>query len=486
MLLKAQNILKEYGIQTVLDIKKLEIYDGDRIGLVGRNGAGKSTLFQILSGELKPDEGTVQRNCEIAVIRQNQNSDGEASGKLISRMGLKESSIKSGGERTRMAIASAFSKQAPLLLADEPTTNLDMEGIEELEKMLAGYRGAVVLISHDRQLLNCICTQIWEIEQADIRVFPGNYQDYFEERKRERNFRQFEYEQYRKEERRLQKVISDVKAEASAMRKPPKRMSSSEWMLYKGTASITQGHVQSRAGALTSRLQHLEKKERPKELPKVSMKLPVERKIKAANAARVSHFSFGYGERQVLSDISCEIVSGKKTFLTGKNGSGKTTLLQGIADRREGTFMTSEAKAAYYSQNQEILNFEKTVLENVLSEAAYPEHICRAVLANLYFNPNDLGKKIKVLSGGERVKAALAKTLVSGCNFLILDEPTNHMDIYTMEGLEELLAGFDGTLLAVSHDRAFIEKLADRILHLEDGKVTVTEKNDKAAGTAAF
>lgn len=473
MLLRAQNIVKEYGIQTVLDVKKLEIYDGDRIGLVGRNGAGKSTLLKILAGEMKPDEGVVTRNCEIAMIRQNQESDGEAAGSFISRMGLKESAVKSGGELTRMAIASAFSKHAPLLFADEPTTNLDVAGIEELEKMLAGYRGAVVLISHDRYLLNQICTQIWEIEQGDVRTFPGNYQDYYEERRRERNFRQFEYEQYRKEQNRLQRVISDVKAEASTMRKPPKRMSSSEWMLYKGTAAITQGHVQSRASALTSRLNHLEKKERPEELPKISMKLPLGQKIKAGNAARVSGFSYSYGKKEVLSDISCEIPSGKKTFLTGRNGSGKSTLLQGIADGLEGTFITSEAKTAYYSQNQSCLDLEKTVLENVVSEAAYPEHICRAVLANLYLSKNDLDKKVKVLSGGERVKTALAKTLTSGCNFLILDEPANHMDIYTMEGLEELLSDFDGTLLAVSHDRAFIEKLADRVLYLEDGKLRV-------------
>lgn len=477
MLLKAQNILKEYGIQTVLNVKKIEIYDGDRIGLVGRNGAGKSTLFKILSGEIKPDEGNITRNCEIAVIRQDQGSDGEASGSLISRMKLKGSAIKSGGELTRMAIASAFSKHAPLLFADEPTTNLDMDGIEELEKMLMGYRGAVVLISHDRRLLNQVCTQIWEIKQGDIQVFPGNYQDYYEQRKREREFQQFEYNQYRKEKKRLEKVIADVKAEASVMRKPPKRMASSEWMLYKGTAAIMQGHVQSRSSALSSRLERLEAKERPAELPSVSMKLPPGSRMKAVNAARVFALSFGYGDRKVLKEISCEIPAGKKTFLTGKNGTGKTTLLNAIVQGRDGTFITSEAKTAYYSQNQEILDFEKTVLENVLEEAAYPEHICRAVLANLCLEKNDLNKKVKVLSGGERVKTALAKTLVSGCNFLILDEPTNHMDIYTMEGLEKLLENFDGTLLAVSHDRAFIEKMADRILSLSDGKLTVTDRN---------
>ena len=135
----------------------------------------------------------------------------------------------------------------------------------------------------------------------------------------------------------------------------------------------------------------------------------------------------------------------------------------------QGTFITSEARVAYFSQDQDTLDPDKTVLENVTRDAAYPQHICRAVLSNLYMSLRDMEKPVKVLSGGERVKTALAKVLVGGCNFLILDEPTNHMDVYTMEGLEKLLAGYDGTLLAVSHDRAFIEHVGNVVYHLADG-----------------
>ncbi len=182
MLLNAQNIKKEYGIQTVLDIEKLEVRDGDRIGLIGRNGAGKSTLFGVLSGRLNPDEGVVKRNCEIAEILQSGETDGESEGRFISQMQLRHSAVKSGGERTRLAIAAAFSRHAPLLFADEPTTNLDMEGVEMLEKMIAGYRGAVLMISHDRTLLDRVCNRIWELENGTIRVFDGNYSQWYEQK----------------------------------------------------------------------------------------------------------------------------------------------------------------------------------------------------------------------------------------------------------------------------------------------------------------
>lgn len=471
MLLIGQNVKKEYGIQKVLDVKKVEIKDGDRIGIVGRNGAGKSTLLGILSGRTLPDDGVITRYCEIAEILQSGETDGNSNGLLISQMNIRDSAIKSGGEKTRLAIASAFSKHAPLLFADEPTTNLDSEGIEMLEKMLKGYRGAVVLISHDRQLMDQVCNQIWELEDGEIRAFPGNYTEWFDQRQREREFQEFEYEQYREEQRRLEKTIHTIKQDAKQMLKPRKNMSSSEWILYKDTASIKQGHVQNRAKALISRLDHLEKKERPKELPSISMKLGELQKIKAKTAAKVDGLTVVYEDKVVLDDARLTVLSGKKTFLTGSNGAGKTTLLHKLLTKSEGTHITSDAKVGYFSQEQESIDYEKTVLQNVMSTAIVPEHICRAVLMNLYMNSNDIEKRISVLSGGERVKTAIAKVLVSDCNFLILDEPTNHMDVYTMEGLEKLLLSYDGTMLVVSHDRRLVKNLADITYRIEKGQV---------------
>lgn len=168
ILLRGTNIQKEYGFRQILNIERLEIADGDRIGLVGRNGCGKSTLLKILMGELKAEQGAIVRNCGIACIAQTGETDGEADGRFISQMQIRDSAVKSGGERTRFAIAAAFSRHEPLLFADEPTTNLDVAGIEALEKMMKGYRGAILLVSHDREFLDHICNRIWELEDGKL------------------------------------------------------------------------------------------------------------------------------------------------------------------------------------------------------------------------------------------------------------------------------------------------------------------------------
>ena len=480
MLLNALNIKKEYGIQTVLDIEKLEIRDGDRIGLIGRNGAGKSTLLGVLSGRIACDEGVVKRYCPIAEILQTGETEDEPEARLLSQLKLRDSAVKSGGEKTRRAIGAAFSSQAPLLFADEPTTNLDMEGVELLEKMMKGYRGAILMISHDRTLLDQVCNQIWELDRAAVRVFDGNYSDWASQKERERGFQEFEYQKYQKEKRRLERAADALQRKSRKMAKPPKRMGSSEWMLYKGVAAVQQGHVQSNKSSVMSRLEHLDKKDRPDEPPQVSMRLPDAGRIRAKNAAAIRHLTVSYGNRIVLDDVSLEIEAGKRTFIIGNNGAGKSTLIKALMDRAPETFIASEARVAYFSQDLDTLDPEKTVLENVAEDAAYPQHICRAVLANLYMTKDDMFKPVSVLSGGEKVKTALAKVLVSGCSFMILDEPTNHMDVYTMEGLEHLLESYDGTLLAVSHDRTFISHTGDVVCQLEKGNIqkSTAQKTD--------
>lgn len=473
MLLKAQNIKKEYGTQEILEIEALQIEDFDRIGLVGKNGAGKSTLMSILAGDLEPDGGNVKRFCPIARILQSQEADTPVQGSYISRLGLKDSAVKSGGERTRLAIGAAFSQNAPLLMADEPTTNLDLEGILLLEKMMAGFRGAILLISHDRALLDRCCTTIWELEDGKLRVFEGNYSQWMAQKERERNFEQFQYDQYQKEKKRLTRNIQDFREQSRQMINPPRHMGSSEWLLYKNGAAVRQGHVQARTRAALSRLEHLEKKEKPAQLPEVSMKLPDSKKIRARYAVSVRDLTIRYEDRTVFQGLDFFLSSGKRTVITGPNGSGKSSLIRAVLDRVPGVSVTSEASIACLSQEQGDLNPRKTVLENVLEDAAFPQHICRAVLDNLCMSPLDIKKPVSVLSGGERVKTALAKVLVSGCNLLILDEPTNHIDIYTMAGLERLLSSYDGTLLTVSHDRAFIRHVAEEVYVMKDGHLVL-------------
>ena len=172
-LLQARDLKKSFGVRTLFSVDKLEVHDGDRIGLVGANGAGKSTLLNILFGGEPADEGTIDRRCPIALVRQSGEAEGEGDGRTLREWAVADGARKSGGERTRAALAAAFSRGDPLLFADEPTTNLDLDGIETLQKQLRGYRGAVVLVSHDRALLDRVCTAIWAIEEGTVRVFPG-------------------------------------------------------------------------------------------------------------------------------------------------------------------------------------------------------------------------------------------------------------------------------------------------------------------------
>lgn len=459
MLLMGENIYKEYGIKTILDIEKLSINEGDRIGLIGRNGMGKSTLFGILSGRIEPDSGKIKCDCEVTELLQSGSVAQDEAYWCVNDAWYEN---KSGGEKMKQAVSEAFLRGSSLLLADEPTTNLDTAGIAMVENFINRYHGAVVVISHDRELLDRVCNTIWELDDGKLTVFNGNYSEWKEEQEKRQQHEWTEYEKYTSKQKQLKKHVAALKQDAVAMEKRPRKMSSSEWLLYKGINSQQQGHVQARVKAVKSRLENMETVEKPKDIPKVSMKLPDNGNIKNKVAINIDDFSAGYDDKEVLSHVSLQIETGEKVFFCGDNGSGKSTLLRAIADKAEGIHVASDAKIGYFSQAQEQLDWEQSVLENVLSEAVVPEHICRAVLMNLCMSDEDMKKKLSVLSGGERVKTALAKILVSGSNLLILDEPTNHCDIAAVEGLESMLSSYNGTAVVVTHDRRFMNKLADK------------------------
>lgn len=472
LLLEANQIAVRLGAQEIFAVAHLAIASGDRIGLVGRNGAGKSTLLRVLSGERAADTGEVVRRCQAAVIRQDGTAEDGASAQMRSLLGLRVSAICSGGERTRLAIASAFSVERPLLFADEPTTNLDLSGIETLQKLLLGYQGALVLASHDRALLDAVCTQIWELEGGVLRVFPGRYSDWLVQKQRERAFAQSEYETYMAEKKRLAAEMHRLSDKARHMTKPPRRMSSSEWLLYKGTASIRQGHVQSHAKQMGKRLAQMESRERPRDLPEIAMPLGDPRPVRAKAVAQVEHVTVRYGGHTVLADAALRLPTGSRTALIGDNGAGKTTLLRALLE--QGHFAEG-VHVGYFAQEHERLETGRTVLENARAESDLPEHAVRTILANLYLGEQDIGKTVSVLSGGERAKVMLARLLAARVHLLILDEPTNHLDLYTMEALGDLLKRWQGTLLIVTHDRALVAQVADRLVFVRGGESTAFE-----------
>ena len=484
ILLEANHISKSYGEQVVLNVDQLHIYDGERVALVGENGAGKSTLLAILAGELAPDGGTVRRYAPTALIRQSGDTRHEANARLASEFRTPDAREGlSGGEQTRRRIAGALSSDAPLLLADEPTTDLDAPGIARLQKRLAAHTGALVLVSHDRALLQALCNRVLYLEGGRLTDFPGGYADWQAEQVRQRERQQFEYDQYRAEQARLRSAMQKKAEWAASVRKAPKRMGNSEARLHTHeytNAVLAQSHARK---VLEGRMARLEKKERPRDLPDIRMALGVAHPIAAKTALAVRCKQLTAGGRTLLAGSEFTLPTGTRTALLGENGCGKTTLLRALAGSPSpGTRFTGavrlnpEARVGVFDQDHaRALRFDDTALENARSDSPHPEATARTVLARLNLRGDSVFKPVRVLSGGERAKVALARLLLSDSNLLILDEPTNHLDLFTMQALEALLAGYGGTLLFVSHDRAFVRAVATRVLAFERSRLSAFE-----------
>ncbi len=488
--LEATNIVKRYGDQAVLDIDHLSLCDGERVGLIGENGAGKSTLLAILAGDLEPDSGHVRRYGPVAMIRQSGEArldagTGSPSAPLSAFDPRTASEFRakdareglSGGERTRRRIAGALSARSAILLADEPTTDLDAAGVARLRQRLMEHPGALVLVSHDRALLNEVCGRIWQLEGGRIEDFPGSYDAWQAEQERRRAHQQFEYDQYRAEQSRLRASMQQKAEWASSVKKAPKRMGNSEARLHTHEYTNSVLRQSSAKRKLEGRLERLEVKERPRDLPQIKMALGASRPISAKTALTASCRRLTAGVRTLLADASLVLPTGSRTALLGENGAGKTTLLRALRGQSgPGTTFTGDvrlnpaARLGWFDQDHErTLDLNATALENAMADTSLSQSDVRTVLARLNLRGDSVFKPARVLSGGERAKLVLAKLLVSDCNLLLLDEPTNHLDLFAMRALEELLSGYAGTLLFVSHDREFTRAAATRVLTLEGG-----------------
>ena len=484
ILIEARGIAVRYGEQTVLNLDHLTLRDGDRVGLIGENGAGKSTLLNVLAGTREPDSGEVKRHCPIAFIRQQGTTDAAITGQYRSEFRAQDDrGGLSGGEQTRRRIAGALSADAPLLLADEPTTDLDAEGIALLTSRLKAHRGALLLVSHDRSLLNALCTRIWHLEDGTITDFPGDYDAFQAELARRRNHAQFEYDQYRAEAARL-KASAQKKAEwASAVKKAPKRMGNSEARLHTREYTDSVLHLSHSKQKLQNRLERLEVKPRPRDLPDIRMALGASHPIQARTALELRCKALRAGGRTLLYDARLTLPTGSRTALMGPNGCGKTTLLRALlghtdpaVDFRGDVRLNPGARVGAFDQDHaRLLDVNKTALENAMAESNLPEATARTVLARLNLPGDQVFKPISALSGGERAKVALARLMLGDSNLLLLDEPTNHLDVFTLQALQALLSGYAGTLLFVSHDRAFVDAVATRLIRFDGTKLNAFE-----------
>ncbi len=463
LLLEASAIKKSYGERRVLDLLSFKLYRGERVGIVGLNGAGKTTLLNILAGDTEPDEGRVKRYVQHSCIKQLDESEQRESDRTVSTL--------SGGERTRQKITQALRANAEILFADEPTANLDLQGVARLEQQLLAFSGALMIISHDRELLDHVCTRILEVEDGGVTEFSGNYTSYQQQKEARAQRQQIEYDQYSKERKRLLAAIREREGAADSVRKAPTRMGNSEARLHRREAGQAKQKLAGAAKAMASRIELLEQKERPFERDSVRFDIRSDQRLEARVAIRTKGITKSFGQKVIFQNAGFTLFSGAKAALIGPNGSGKTTLLQMILAGDRGVETARGARLGYLSQGLEELNSQQTVWENVMENSICSPQEVRTILGRLLFRGDDVHKPVGVLSGGERVKTAFARMVTGECNLLVLDEPTNFLDIESMEALEDILIEYPGTVLFVSHDRRFISRVANCILQIADGRI---------------
>jgi macrolide transport system ATP-binding/permease protein len=478
ILLSANHIVQYFGERKILEFEKLNVYEGDHIGIVGGNGVGKTTLLNILSGELIPDEGSVIREVPVSYFKQFRDRAEQVDLQKCRKLGLTGKLSRehlSGGEMTRLGLA-AMNKDSLLTFADEPTANLDADGVELCCQMLEQC-STLLLISHDRAVLNRLCTRIVEVRDGCLYFYTGNFAAYHEQREQAFKRQEFEYQQYRSEKSRLEKAARQWSQASKSVRKAPSRMGNSEARLHKREAGEKMEKLDNARKAILSRLEQLEVKEKPREMAQVRIDFSLTDPPANREIVMGDHITFSYGKKLIFENASFSLPKGSKTALIGPNGAGKTTLMELIWSGATGIRLVPKAKIGYFKQNLDTLDLSKTVLENVMETSVQSEKTMRGILARLLIRREDVFKKVSVLSGGERVKLAFAKLFGSPANLLLLDEPTNFLDMPAIEALQQMVEDYEGTVLFVSHDRTFLEECATRILRIEDRKLISFDGN---------
>lgn len=512
-------------MNTVLKDISFCVHDGDKVGIVGVNGAGKSTLLNIINGELQCDSGTINlsKNYKIGFLHQNTGLDtdntifdemlsvfqalidkedrlkvlekeiskttGDELDSLVkeySRLSdeyslnggyefrsrvkgvLKGLSfnedqfdikihILSGGQKTRLALAKLLLSEPDIMLLDEPTNHLDIEAIMWLENFLKTMKKTVLIVSHDRYFLDSVTTKTLELENNSAKLYNGNYTQYLKQKEVDREIQQRHYENQQREIEKMEAFITQQK----------------QWNRERNIIA-----AESRQKAID----RMEKIEKPKDLPgKINIRF---RKsiISGNDVMFVENLSKSYPGKKLFTDISFKVRKNERVFLLGPNGCGKSTLVKILVSKLQADSGVVEfghkVNIGYYDQELTDLDESKTILEELIdSNNDLTLTQIRTLLSSFLFTGEDVLKPISALSGGEKSRVALAKLILSSSNFLILDEPTNHLDINSREVLEEALANYEGTILSISHDRYFINKLASRILDMDDCSLLDLEGN---------
>lgn len=525
VIFKANNLKKSYGADVIFDNVKFDLKEGEVVGLLGRNGTGKSTLLKILKGLETPDSGNIQffKKCSIGYLEQipeypnmtvqdvlylpfkkimsiekdmraiegmlATSLDENDMNKLLEKYGrLQEAFDKnngysisskvekiknglninedlsnsifdkcSGGEKTRVLVAKMLLEEPEILLLDEPTNNLDIKTLEWLEDYIKQYKGSVLVVSHDRYFLDHVIDRVLELDTDGIEEYDGNYSKYIQDKEQRflERYKAYENNQYITHRMEMQ----------------VRRLKSMNSQILRGVAN-----------KIENRLNKMEKIDKPI-FEKKSMRMnEFSGSHSGATLLEAVGISKSFEQKELFSDIDLTIEKGDRIGIIGENGSGKTTLLKILLGQEtpgDGIIEISPtAKIGYLTQDTSFDDEEKTILETFIqSFDNMNQGEARNKLASMLFTSDDVYKKLKVLSGGEKIRLKLCILMNQNLNLLVLDEPTNHLDLNSREVLEENLMNYSGTLLFVSHDRYFLEKMTNKIWNLENKKMEVFSGN---------
>ena len=516
--IKVAGLSKAYGIDELFNDVSFEIKRGDRVGFVGANGAGKSTLMRCVLGMEEYDKGVISRDSADTIGYVEQQADLEISGTLYDELkgafsdvtaleaaketleaelagdhdeeklaqygriverfehmggydfesnirraafglGFSEEDLQrpvehfSGGQRTRVGLAKALLREPDFLFLDEPTNHLDIEMIEWLEGFLQGYTGGVLIISHDRFFLDKVTNRIFELENKQLTAYDGNYSHYMKVR----------------EQRRA--------AQLSAYEKQQEYIKKTEEYIRRYKAGIKSKQARGRQSQL-NRLERIIKPADTAAFNYFAFNPPAEC---AQRVVELEDISYRFPDRTLFEHVDLLIRKGDGVAIVGPNGAGKTTLLRLLVGELESPTgrlkIGSRVKIGYFSQQHEGLHMERSLLDEMLYEYGLDEEQARRYLGAFLFRGDEVLRQIGELSGGEQSRLAFLKLMLTGANFLILDEPTNHLDIPAKEAVEEALSTFPGTYITVSHDRYFLDKVANCVLELSNGKLTEYDGN---------
>jgi macrolide transport system ATP-binding/permease protein len=478
--LELENIELSFLDKVVLNISKLAVHQFDRIGIVGKNGAGKSTLLKLMNGQITPEKGQVKHFADFAYFDQLASPvEKEIDHELVGKLSIPQTEIEhfSGGEQTRLKLAQIFSTYHEGMLIDEPTTHLDEEGTRFFIEELTYYYGALLLVSHDRYVLDQLVTKIWEIEDGCVTEYTGNYSDYVAQKELKRKQQQEQHENYVKEKTRLLKAAEEKMKKADKITQANGHISKKETkakankMFMTKSKDTSQKSVQRAAKAIEQRVEKLQAVEAPKEDQALHFHQPSALKLHNKFPIMADRLTLKAGNKTLLKEASFQFPLGCTIAIKGDNGSGKSTLLRHIYQNEEGIILSPKAVIGRYEQMSYQFKKNESILSFMKERSDYEERKIRAVLHAINFTGNGLKKNVRDLSGGEAIRLVLCQLFLGRYNVLTLDEPTNFLDVFCIEALERFLNAYEGTVLLVSHDRTFIERVADRIYVIEDQKL---------------